>query len=750
MIKFKPIAISLLLVFVMTGLAWGQGSMSLDGVTGLWGVDTLNVNQTITFSLRLTNHTGFNITGSTNGFRVYSTTGAEWDATTSAVTGAVTTDMYDGGFFINEFSTDGLGADTVGFGGFKLFKPGIPNGFDEVIGTIEIGPIDAVYHKGQICLDSSYYRPAAIWKWSTTGGDVYPDWDGPHCFTIFDPDAPEENLPPVLAEVDDQVTDENITLTLGISATDPDATVPVLSMTSTDLPIAAVFTDNGNGTGTFIWTPTYEDAGVYNAVFYATDADDAELFDLDAITITVNDVNRPPVLAEIGPQTTDEGVNLNFVVSATDPDGTPLTLTMTDSDLPAAASFMDNGDGSGVFDWTPNYDDAGMYTALFSVSDGEDTDIEVVTFTVANTNQAPVLNPIGNKETTAGEFLAFGVSASDPEGETPALVVEDLPSGAVFTDNMNGTGDFEWTPTIDDTGVHTIRFMAIDGLGAADTEMVEIVVLVPNSPPVIEPFDDFYMTECDTLSVTLSAVDPDGDPMSLWVEPLAQNMTFTDNDDGTGLLYFAPTFVQEGTYPLTLHASDGELESLVSFIIVVENCETGFIADVIIDPDFIFAFFAHAIDPMSANIYFGNVTGSHAASDVDVSSLLINGTIPPSATEIIPAMVGFEGEVLAITIPMEDFIYSYGAFRDTVMEKYSVAGVFTDDVPFEVEGAVTLRGPIAGDVNLDGTVDISDITYMVAYMFGGGPVPRSLLTADLDDTGVIDISDLTGLIEMVF
>jgi hypothetical protein len=741
---------SLLLVGVMTGLTWGQGSISLDGVNGLWGVDTLNVNQTITFNIRLTNNTGYNITGSTNGFRIYSPTGAEWVSTVGAATGAITMDMYDGGYFDNLFSDDGMGADTIGFGGFKLFKPGVPDGFDEIVATIDIGPIDPMYHKGQICLDSSFYRPIGFWKWSTTGGDVYPDWDGPHCFTVFDPDAPEENLPPVLEPVGDQVTDENVNLTFGVVASDPDATTPLMTMTSADLPGAALFTDNGDGTGTFNWTPGYPDAGEYNAVFYATDADDAELYDSEAITITVNDVNRPPVLAEIGPQGTDEGINLTFPVSATDPDGTPLTLVMTDTDLPAEASFADNGDGSGVFDWTPTYDDAGGYTALFYVSDGQYADSEMVTITVANINQAPVLASIGNKEVPAEVNLNFGVSASDPDGETPDLVVGILPPGAAFVDNGNGTGTFDWTPAVADIGFHMVRFIAIDDFDAADTEMVQINVTAPNSPPVIEPIEDFYMTECDTLSATLSAVDPDEDPISMWVDPLADNMTFTDNGDGTGLLYFTPNFVQEGTYPLTLHASDGELESSVSFNVIVENCETGFIADVIIEPDFIYAFYAFAINPMSATIFFGNITDCHVVSDVEVSSLLINGTIVPTATEIVPTMTGFDGEVLAITIPMRDFVYYYGAFMDTVVETYSVAGMFSDEVPFVTEGAVTLRGHLSGDVNLDGIVDISDITYLVAYIFGGGPVPRLLLTADMDDSGAVDISDLTGLIELVF
>ena len=44
--------------------------------------------------------------------------------------------------------------------------------------------------------------------------------------------------------------------------------------------------------------------------------------DSEVVVITVTEAgNQPPVLAAIGPQGVNEGVNLNFIASATDPDG---------------------------------------------------------------------------------------------------------------------------------------------------------------------------------------------------------------------------------------------------------------------------------------------------------------------------------------------------------------------------------------------------------------------------------------------
>jgi hypothetical protein len=90
--------------------------------------------------------------------------------------------------------------------------------------------------------------------------------------------------------------------------------------------------------------------------------------------------NQAPVLSYIGPQTVNEGTLLSFAVTATDPDGTIPTLST--SELHAGAAFTDNGDGTGQFEWTPGYTQAGIYTVTFTASDGVDNAAEAVEITV--------------------------------------------------------------------------------------------------------------------------------------------------------------------------------------------------------------------------------------------------------------------------------------------------------------------------------------------------------------------------------
>jgi hypothetical protein len=98
----------------------------------------------------------------------------------------------------------------------------------------------------------------------------------------------------------------------------------------------------------------------------------------ETITITVREgTNQAPVLAGIGNKSVNENALLSFSISGTDPDGDSLTYSAPG--LPSGASFANR-----VFSWTPSYDQAGSYPVTFTVSDGELTDSEQITITVAD------------------------------------------------------------------------------------------------------------------------------------------------------------------------------------------------------------------------------------------------------------------------------------------------------------------------------------------------------------------------------
>ncbi len=365
-----------------------------------------------------------------------------------------------------------------------------------------------------------------------------------------------DNEPPGLAAIGPKSVDENVLLKFTVSATDPDGTVPTVS--ATPLPGSASFVDNGNGTGVFDWTPSFFDAGTYAVTFYA---DDGEAPDSEVVTIGVNDVNRPPSLNAVGPQFTEENVQLAFTVSAEDPDST--TPRMSVLGLPALAAFTDNGDGTGWFEWTPTYEQSGTYSVRFYAVDemySSVIDSETVSITVVNVNRPPVLTSIGSQTVVETEELIFTVSAVDPDGDVPVMTAVDLPSGAIFIDNGDGTGAFNWTPGLTQEGVYNVRFYARDMYSAADSETVTILVVdIGNRAPVLAPIGPQSTTENVALSFSVSATDPDATVPSLTMSNLPTGAVFIDHGNGTGSFTWTPTFFQSGDYEVVVYADDGEL-----------------------------------------------------------------------------------------------------------------------------------------------------------------------------------------------
>ena len=343
------------------------------------------------------------------------------------------------------------------------------------------------------------------------------------------------NQMPVLAAISNQVGTEGELLIIPVSATDPDGTTPAFNTSA--LPTGATFTDNGDGTGDFNWTPAFDQGGGYPLTFRATDG---VATDTEAITITINEAgNQPPVLATIGPRGTTEGINLNFSVSATDADATVPSLSAVS--LPLGATFIDNANGTGTFDWTPDFTQAGVYDVTFIASDGSADDSEVVTITVVDPgNQEPLLAAIGAQSTTEGLNLNFGVSGSDPDGTTPFLNTSALPANATFVDNGDGTGTFDWTPDFTQSGAYSITFYASDGV-AADSELVDFTVNeAGNQDPILATIGPQSTTEGINLNIPVSATDPDGAIPVLSANSLPVGASFVDNGDGTGTFDWNP------------------------------------------------------------------------------------------------------------------------------------------------------------------------------------------------------------------
>ena len=177
----------------------------------------------------------------------------------------------------------------------------------------------------------------------------------------------EVNQSPMLVSIGDKLVDEEVELTFTAGATDPDTPANELTFSlDASAPTGASIDPNS---GIFTWTPIEaQGPGTFNVTIRVTDVGTPNLDDFETIEITVGEINLPPVLDAIGHQLIDEGVELAFTASATDPDTPANKLTYSlDAGAPAGASIDSL---TGDFSWTPIEEQGpGIYNVTVRVTD---------------------------------------------------------------------------------------------------------------------------------------------------------------------------------------------------------------------------------------------------------------------------------------------------------------------------------------------------------------------------------------------
>ena len=235
--------------------------------------------------------------------------------------------------------------------------------------------------------------------------------------------------------------------------------------------------------GVFTWTPTEaQGPGSYPVTVIVTDDGTPALNDSETITVTVNEVNQAPVLNAIGDKLVDELALLTFTAAATDADLPANTLSFSlGAGAPAGASIT----AAGVFTWTPTEAQGpGSYPVTVIVTDNGTpalSDSELITITVNEVNQAPVLNTVSNVVVDEGLQVNFNASATD--GDVPANSLLFSLVGASHGATINPlTGAFQWS-AVEGPDVKTFTIRVTDNGSPSLFDEQAFTVTVNNVAP---------------------------------------------------------------------------------------------------------------------------------------------------------------------------------------------------------------------------------------------------------------------------
>ncbi|TQD25168.1 PGF-pre-PGF domain-containing protein [Methanolobus vulcani] len=275
----------------------------------------------------------------------------------------------------------------------------------------------------------------------------------------------DSKTPPTMSTIGPQSVDENSELSFMISA-EFYTKKPSFSFPD-GFPSNPTITMPDSSSIQVTWTPSYEESGSYKVEFQISDGTSYSTYQV--VDITVNDVNRAPVIDAVDDYTVSENGILYVNLSATDPDGDTLTYS-TDSSLGIVRG--------NTFICTPDYADAGVYDVQYTVSDGNLKNSTTATITVTDSNMPPKINSISPMEVVVNNTLDFSLSVSDDdEGESFSYKALDMPSTASFDESE---GIFEWTPSSEDVGDYSVSFYVSDS-SQEDYETVSITVTETSS-----------------------------------------------------------------------------------------------------------------------------------------------------------------------------------------------------------------------------------------------------------------------------
>ncbi len=113
---------------------------------------------------------------------------------------------------------------------------------------------------------------------------------------------------------------------------------------------------------------------------------------------------------------------------------------------------------SATISGTPGFNDAGIYTITWSVSDGHGGNATASTgLTVNNTNRPPTLTQPSNMTVNEGTSQDQVLSGTDPDGDNLTFALVSGPSYVVVTQLTPTTANARVAPGFNDSGTATGR-----------------------------------------------------------------------------------------------------------------------------------------------------------------------------------------------------------------------------------------------------------------------------------------------------
>ena len=286
--------------------------------------------------------------------------------------------------------------------------------------------------------------------------------------------------------------------------------------------------------------------------------------ELSEVTITVVNVNKPPVSKAGINQTVNEGTLVTLDgTGSSDPDGDQLTYKWT---APPEITLSSTTVSKPTF-VAPEVTQDQQYTITLVVNDGTvDSPLSKVIITVKNVNKVPIANAGINQTVNEGSLVTLDGSGSyDPDGDQLTFRWT-APDGILLTSHDLVNPSF-LAPEVTIDTQFTFSLKVSDGLSESLPSEVKITVVNVNKPPVADAGNDQIVKEGEIVYLDGSAsFDPDGNELSYhWITP---DGIVLNSPDSVKPSFLAPEVINDTQFSFSLIVNDGFSESQSSEVFV--------------------------------------------------------------------------------------------------------------------------------------------------------------------------------------
>ncbi len=455
------------------------------------------------------------------------------------------------------------------------------------------------------------------------------------------------NTPPNIASIDDVSVKIGAGLSLPVSANDPENNT--ITLTVSNAPASAVFSDNGDGTGTLVYTGQATDAGTqFNVTVYASDGVSTSTEDFSIYVVA----------------TTYTGLRINEYL--VDPNAAGSSI-----------HFDSNNDGV----------ENSREDEFVEIVNGGTVDVDLTGLLL--TYDGNIRHTFSTYTLPAGgAMVVFGGGTLSSFLYPPAQLATSWGSGlgnsgthkiAVCTPQTNIIEQIEYTDSAgaismtrspDITGNWADHMTASGETGdksASPGRKLTGAAFLSHQPPVLNAIGDKSVSVGAALNFTVTAHDVDNDSIVIVCSNKPSAATFTDNADGTGDFSWTPSVADVGEHSMTIYASAVDGSDSETIKITVTSASSGdgtlLISEVADPSDMWRARFVEIYNSGSTSIDLsaGNWYLARQANGGSFADIALTGTIA-------------SGDVTVIAYSSSDFNTSYGFAPDQVSGNISGNG----------------------------------------------------------------------------